>query len=224
MFKDWSKFEKSWLLISTLVALYIFFTSGNNTIGLVTSLLGLLYVVNVARGSVWCFLFGALQISCYAYLTYESKIYGEFFLNAFYSLPMQLAGYLAWRKHKNTDNSLSVNVLSKKNKVLLILFWVVTIVGTYYGLKLMGGNTPILDSMATITSVVALFLSVKRYQEQWILWIVVNGLTTAIWAFAVARGDVHGMPMLGMWLAYFVNSIYGYINWNKLSKVNKERA
>jgi nicotinamide mononucleotide transporter len=218
MFKNWTNFEKIWLLISAMVSVYIFFTTGHNVLGLTTSLLGLLYVVNVAKGSVWCFLFGALQMVCYAYISYHSKVFGEFALNAFYSLPMQAYGYLQWKKYTNKNDKLEVNVLTKKGKVMLIAAWAALVAGSYYVLHLLGGNTPILDAMATITSVVALFLSVKRYQEQWILWIIVNGLTFTLWTFAVLRGDIHGLPMLGMWGAYFVNSIYGYINWNKLAK------
>jgi nicotinamide mononucleotide transporter len=218
MFKNWTKFEISWLLISTLVLSYIFVTTGYNVLGLATGLLGLLYVVNVARANVWCFIFGGLQVLLYAYISFQSKVYGEFALNLIYTFPMLMYGFVAWKKHKHTDDSLEVKALTKKRKYMLFAFWAITIVVAYYGLKLIGGNTPILDSMATITSVVALFLAVHRYKEQWILWIIVNGLTFTLWVFAVLRGDVHGLPMVGMWGAYFINSLYGYYNWNKLSK------
>ena len=53
---------------------------------------------------------------------------------------------------------------------------------------------------------------VLRYREQWLLWIVLNIISIALWAENTA--------MYVMYSAYLLNSLYGYYNWSKLQKTN----
>lgn len=63
----------------------------------------------------------------------------------------------------------------------------------------------------------------KRFAEQWLLWISVNVLSIILWAGALITQGGNDFSMLVMWTAFLVNSIYGYINWRKLYvKQNKE--
>ena len=72
--------------------------------------------------------------------------------------------------------------------------------------------------MAVVLSVIAQFLMVKRYAERWVLWIVVNGLSIVLWAITLLQSGGNDWSMLVMWTAFLVNSIYGYVNWIKMSK------
>jgi nicotinamide mononucleotide transporter len=72
---------------------------------------------------------------------------------------------------------------------------------------------PFVDAFTTFGSIYAMYLMVKRYQEQWILWIVINTLSIFMW---LKIGD---MVMVVMWSAYLVNSLYGLFIWNNKKKV-----
>ena len=74
------------------------------------------------------------------------------------------------------------------------------------------------DSLTGIVSVVALVLMIKAYVEQWVLWIVINILSTIIWMQQYTSGSGDGIAFLVMWLIYLLNAIYGYVNWLKLQK------
>ncbi|MEG0591489.1 MAG: nicotinamide riboside transporter PnuC, partial [Lachnospiraceae bacterium] len=58
-----------------------------NLIGSLASVSGVICVVLVAKRSMSNYLFGIINVSLYAYISYKASIYGDFLLNAFYYLP-----------------------------------------------------------------------------------------------------------------------------------------
>ena len=90
-----------WFLITGVIASNIIYTllSGNvDIIGSVAGIAGVLCVVLVAKGSIWNYLFGLVNVSMYAYISYKASIYGDAALNALYYVPMQFIGWWQWRK------------------------------------------------------------------------------------------------------------------------------
>ena len=63
-----------------------------------------------------------------------------------------------------------------------------------------------------------MYLSVKRYMEQWIMWIIIDVVTIFMWVVAVTNGSGDIATLL-MWMVYLINAIYGFIKWNKNSKI-----
>ena len=60
-------------------------------------------------------------------------------------------------------------------------------------------------------------LCVKRYMEQWILWIVVDVVTVFMWIAAFFNGG-ESVATLLMWSIYLLNAIFMFIKWYKESK------
>ena len=90
-----------WFLILGVVASNIIYSilSGNiDIIGSVAGIAGVLCVVLVAKGSIWNYLFGIVNVSMYAYISYKAALYGDAALNALYYVPMQFIGWWQWRQ------------------------------------------------------------------------------------------------------------------------------
>lgn len=219
-FKDWTLFEKSWLLIFTLINIYLFFAWKDTPVGLIASLTGMLCVVLVAKGKISNYYFGIINVMLYAYIAFNSKYYGEVMLNILYFLPMQIIGIYYWKKNTNrqkTKDDVRVKHLKPNEK---LLWAILSILGVYlYGLILqyLGGNLPFIDSSSTVLSVIAMILMVKRVSEQWILWIIIDIVSIYMWFHVLLEGG-NDISMLVMWTAYLVNAIYGYYNWKKMEK------
>ena len=75
-----------------------------------------------------------------------------------------------------------------------------------------------IDSVAVVLSIVAQFLMLFRYAEQWVMRIVVNVLSVLLWVITLTTTGGNDYTVLVMWLAFLVNSIYGYVNWLRMSK------
>lgn len=219
-FKDWNLFEKSWLLIFSIINIYLFFAWSDTIIGLTASLTGMICVVLVAKGKISNYYFGIINVILYAYIAYQSKYYGEVMLNGFYFLPMQFIGLYYWKKHRNKKKSkddVKIKLLSFSERFGWLI---ISVFGVFfYGLllKYLGGTLPFVDSTSTILSVIAMILMVKRVLEQWILWIAIDVVSIYMWFYILSQGG-NEISMLIMWSAYLVNAVYGFYNWSKIAK------
>lgn len=221
IFKDWTRFEIGWLFTFTLVNIYLFFAWSDSLIGLISSITGMLCVVLVAKGKIANYYFGIVQTLTYAYIAYGYGLYGEVMLNALFYFPVQFIGIYMWKKNKTEHGVKGVDVtvksLTKKGGLYTIFSILILTIGYGFFLKYLGGNIVWTDSATNVLSIVAQILMLKRYSEQWILWISVNILSIFLWVAALVTQGGNDFSMLVMWSAFLVNSIYGYVNWRKIS-------
>ncbi|MBQ3566833.1 MAG: nicotinamide mononucleotide transporter [Oscillospiraceae bacterium] len=180
---------------------------------------GIMNVVLCAKGRKSQYYWGIVNIASYIAISAMSKLYGEVMLNTFYYIPLQFIGLYMWRKNYSKDSD-SVKV--RKMKVIpAIILVVATALGIClykYILSVIGGNSVWLDSTSTVISVIANALMVLRYREQYLLWLIVNVVTTVMWAL---KGDP---IMTTMWAVYAFNAVYGYYLWNKMSRDSEEMS
>jgi nicotinamide mononucleotide transporter len=227
IFKNWTRFEIIWLITFTLVNIYLFFAWSDSLLGLISSISGMLCVVLVAKGKIANYYFGIVQTLTYAYIAYGYGLYGEAMLNALFYFPVQFIGIYLWRQHKtNRDvkgEDVKVKSLTTKGWIYTLVSIVVLTIGYGYFLRYLEGNFVWTDSATNVLSITAQILMLKRFAEQWLLWISVNVLSIILWASALISQGGNDFSMLVMWTAFLFNSIYGYINWRKLYvKQNKE--
>jgi nicotinamide mononucleotide transporter len=111
--------------------------------------------------------------------------------------------------------------MSNKNRILYLILMVVS---TYiYGLflKSIGDAMPFVDSFTTISSVIAMIISVKMFSEQWWIWIAVNVFSVYMWWCDFVSGS-YNMATLLMWCVYLFNAIIMCIKWEK--EIKKEKC
>ena len=90
-----------WFLIVGVIVtniVYSVLTGTVDLVGSVAGITGVLCVVLVAKGSIWNYAFGLVNVSLYAWISYKAALYGDAGLNALYYLPMQFIGWWQWRK------------------------------------------------------------------------------------------------------------------------------
>ena len=219
-----------WFLIAGVIVtniIYSVLTGTMDVVGSIAGITGVLCVVLVAKGSIWNYAFGLVNVSLYAWISYKAALYGDAGLNALYYLPMQFIGWWQWRKRgaamsESESAGDGVQVKARRldwfQRVLLVLgcFAAVTAVG--FLLKYLGDPQPFKDSATTVLSVVAQALMALAFMEQWALWIITNVISVIMWSVCVLRGEAHAGVMVIMWVFYLLNSINGFRVWLKLSK------
>lgn len=220
--KNWTLFERLWLLLFTLINIYLFFAWDDTVLGLITSISGMLCVVLVAKGKVSNYYFGIIQTGTYAYIAYGYGLYGEVMLNALFYFPLQFVGIYLWKQHttdhKIIGEDIQIKALSKKGWITTLTSFLIIFVLYALLLQKIGGNVVWIDSATTTLSVIAQILMLKRYTQQWLFWIAVNVLSIVLWVKALILQGGNDVSMLVMWSAFLINSIYGYYNWSKVYK------
>ncbi|MEG0259106.1 MAG: nicotinamide riboside transporter PnuC [Lysinibacillus sp.] len=225
MLKDWTLFEKAWLGISVAVITLLGFLWEDTLLGMISSISGIICVVLVAKGKISNYLFGIIQCSTYGYISYTYGLYGESMLNLLFFLPAQFIGfYLWWKNRKNTDQINGEEVyakrLNRKQWLYVLVFVIVTYICYSAYLVKIGANLAGLDGLAVVLSVVAQLLLALRFAEQWLMWIIINIITISLWIVILIQSGGNDWTVLAMWVAFLINSIYGYINWLRISKAD----
>ena len=219
-----------WFLIAGVIASNIIYSalSGNvDIVGSVAGIAGVLCVVLVAKGSIWNYLFGIVNVSMYAYISYKASLYGDAALNALYYVPMQFIGWWQWRRRGaavsgSEAGGSSVQVKARRftwhQRAILALGCAAGVIAVGYVLKHFGDPQPFKDSATTVISIVAQALMALAFMEQWALWIITNVISVVMWCICVARGEAHAAVMVIMWAFYLLNSLNGFRVWLKLSR------
>ena len=206
--------------IISINVIYSILSGKIDIIGSLAAISGVICVVLVAKGSMLNYIFGIINVSLYAYISYKALLYGDAVLNAFYYFPMQFIGWFSWTKRtQERDKS---KVRAKRMSWQQRLIWGVAsaaavIIGGFI-LKYYNDPQPFKDSATTVLSIIAMYLMVRTYMEQWFIWVVVNVISVIMWIIATMRGDAHAMLMIFMWIFYLANSINGLITWSKMAK------
>lgn len=211
----WKPFEVIWLLVATAVILGLSIYWKDTAAGIICSLTGVWCVVLTGKGKVSNFLFGIVNVILYAYISYGAKYYGEVMLNILYYLPCSVIGLFMWGKNVDEESGEVVKKsLSVKESLIVYPLTALGVVGYGFILKAMGGTLPFIDSISTVLSVVAQILCLKRFAEQWILWIVIDAVTVVMWVYNYMNGG-ESIATLLMWIVYLVNAVIMYIKWRK---------
>lgn len=213
-FDDWTLFERAWLVLFTLIGFIVWNTWSGSIIGLVALLTGMVTVVMVAKGDIWNYAFGVVNVLLYGWIAWQSQLYGEVMLNWLYYLPLQFIGFYLWSQNMD-DGIVEVKSFSALQRLGIYAGSAVAI--GLYGmfLKWLNGNLPFFDATSTVLSVIAQLLMVARSRDQWVLWMVVNVVSIYMWVDTYLRTGA-GANMITMWTAYLVNSLYGWYKWGQM--------
>ena len=225
-----------WFLIVGVIASNIIYSVLSGTldvVGSIAGIAGVLCVVLVAKGSIWNYLFGIVNVSMYAYISYKAALYGDAALNAFYYVPMQFIGLWQWRKRgaamsdAEADGA-GVQVKARRftwrQRAVLAVGCAAAVIAGGFILRYFGDPQPFKDSTTTVLSIVAQALMALAFMEQWALWIITNVVSVVMWSICVARGEAHAAVMVIMWVFYLMNSLNGFRVWLKLSRSSLPEA
>lgn len=84
--------------------------------------------------------------------------------------------------------------------------------GIYLILILFTNSTvPVLDSFTSALSIIALWALAQKYVEQWLLWIVVDAISCALYVY---KGIPFKASLYGL---YVVIAVFGYSKWRSMA-------
>ena len=215
LFGGWKPFEAAWVLIFIAAQIGIYIYNPDSILGMVSGISGIICNVFVSKGKISNYFFGLIFAYTYFYISLGANFLGEMNTTLYVYIPAQFIGYFLWKanmqKEQNSD-AVIAKALTVNGWIGLIAFLVIGTLLFVEILNYYGGSSTGLDGLSTIIVVVAQALMVLRYREQWLLWILLNIISIALWA--------ENTSMYVMFSAYLLNSLYGYYNWSKLQKAS----
>lgn len=176
---------------------------------------GVLCVGLIAMGRREGYLIGLYNSLAYSVLAYSNGLFGEVYLNLLFFIPTGVVGYVMWSRHTRPDRTVLMRQCGWKQRLAVTAICVVgtVVLGFLLGLNTRQ-NTPFIDAMTNVLSVVATFLMLWRYKEQWVLYILLNIASIGMWFLRLRAGGEAGDLMVLMWSLFLLNALFGYWRWH----------
>jgi nicotinamide mononucleotide transporter len=211
----WKLIEVFWLILTCAIITGLSIYWGDSLMGIISSLTGVACVVCTGKGKLSAYLFGLVNCVLYAIISYRATLYGETMLNALYYIPMQFVGLFVWCKHINTETG-EVEKRKMRPQGIVLLIAVISVATYLYGLLLrhLGDAMPFVDAFTTVSSVVAMIISIRMYAEQWWIWVAVDVFSVYMW-WCDFRNGSDNMATLLMWGVYLGNAVIMLVKWEK---------
>lgn len=219
----WKTPEILWLLFCCISVIVLSQIMGDNIIGIISALTGVLYTVIAGKGKMSCYFFGVINTLLYGLISFKLKLYGEVMLNWGWYLPMMFAGFFCWKRKTGAQQIVRKTALTVKGRIIAALLSAAGIGAYAVILALMNGRSPVLDSTTTVLSVTAMILTVKRCIEQWLIWTAVNVISIIMW-LRVYFDCGNSAASLLMWCIALANGIIFFITWFRDMEPEKEQG
>ena len=211
----WKKIEIFWLLLACSIITGLSIYWEDTIMGIISATTGVACVICTGKGKLSAYIFGLVNCVLYAIISYKAKLYGETMLHLLYYVPMQFIGFYIWSKNMNkSTHEVNKIHMTNKSRVFWLIIMILSTIIYGYILKYLGDAMPFVDSFTTMSSVIAMIVSVKMYSEQWWIWILVDVFSVYMWWTNFSIGNDNFATLL-MWIVYLLNAIIMSIKWEK---------
>ena len=177
-------------------------------IGLVS---GLLCVWLLIKENIWTFPIGLVYAFVSVVVMAQANLYADTLLN-FYYVVMNGYGWYYWsyRGTRSIDDELIVtNMPLRIGGVLTVLVVVGTVVMGWLLDTRTDADLAYWDSLTTTMSFAAMWMTARKYIENWIVWLVVDVIATIMY---VVKGLDFYAILYGVYLAF---AVWGFLAWRR---------
>lgn len=156
-----------------------------------------------------CFPIGIVNVSLYAWLFFQSRLYADALLQIVYII-LLVYGWVEWTQGKNSDEQLSVTKTSGKKSIFLFFIGLIGTVsiGTFFRYTT-DASLPYVDSLTTSMSLIAQWLVAKKKIENWLWWIVADVIYVSMYVYK------HLYLTSFLYFIFIVLAVVGWRQWKK---------
>lgn len=178
---------------------------------------GLLATWFAARANIITWLFAIINAVLFFRLYYQVNLYSAMSLQLFF-FGNAIYGWFNWRR-QTSDSSDAVTLLSHRGRVV----WAAALIISAMALGTIMGRIHIwlpdlfperatfvyTDAMIAVMSIGASLLCARLKLENWVLWILVNIMSIALYS-------IKGIMLVSVqYVIFLVMAVYGFIHWQK---------
>jgi nicotinamide mononucleotide transporter len=188
-----------------------------NWIEIIAAVLGLCGIFLQIKQNHWYWLTSIIMVCLYFYVFYVTKFYADMAFQLYY-LVISIYGWVYWVRKKekeNRNNATKNNIFVKRlNIKQLILYTLISL--SLWGVIFLilknftNSDVPIGDAFTTALSIIATLLLAKKYIENWLFWIIVDAVSTALY---LNKGLY---PTAILFFVLTILAIVGLRKWKKL--------
>jgi len=179
-------------------------------------LVGLIYLYQEYKGSIYLWITGIIMPVIYIKLYHDTGLYADMACNIYYLLAT-VYGLTVWllarKKQKEAGKKEEMPITSMPTTywIRVSIFSIIVFFAIGYGLAHYTDSTvPYLDSFTTTLSIVGMWQLAQKYIEQWFVWIAVDLVSTGLYFYK-------GLSLTAiLYLIYSIIALAGYFKWRSM--------
>ncbi len=218
-----TRFELAlWLSSVAVVAgTYIGFQSGD-WLSLAASLIGVTALIFVAKGHVLGQVLTIVFAVFYGIISMAFRYYGEVITYLCMSAPMAALALVTWLRNPYKDSAeVTVNRLSARQWIVMLIATVLVTAAFYFILKALGNAALVVSTVSITTSFLASYLTAMRSPYYALAYAANDLVLIVLWVIA-AISDISSVPMVACFVMFFAKDLYGFVSWKRMEK--RQRA
>lgn len=186
-------------------------------IEIIGAIIGLIYIFLEYKANVWLWPVGILMSLFYLVIFLHGKFYADAAIYLYY-IGANIYGLMAWAHSRRNPQSsmekpaenLVITHTPKRLVLPLTIIAVILWIAIFWILKTFTDSpVPVGDAFTTALSIIAMWMLAQKYLEQWVLWIVVNIVSTILYFWK-------GLYPTGvLFIVYVIIAVLGYFRWRK---------
>ena len=175
-------------------------------------LVGLLYLYWEYRADWRMWIASVVMPAISLFVYWNAGLYADFAIDIYYLL-IAVYGFWVWRRGKpsplggNRGGAPICRTPLGMWPVLALAFLVIYLGIAYVLIHFTPSTVPWWDALNTALSIVAMWMLARKWVEQWLVWLVVDAVSTALYIYK-------GIPFYAVLYAlYTVIAWFGYRKW-----------
>lgn len=187
---------------------------------LITSaaVIGVTSLIFAAKGNFWAQILMIIFSILYAIVSYQFRYWGEMITYLGMTLPMSVWSSITWFKNKNgEENQVKIASMNKHKWCILLVSNAIVTTIFYFILEILDTPNMIFSTLSITTSFFAAALTILRSSFYAFFYALNDLVLIVLWVLATIEDPVY-FPVIINFVIFFVNDIYGFINWRKREK------
>ena len=178
-------------------------------------LFGLLSVWYAKKESILVFPTGIVSVLIYVYLCFNTRLYADMAINAYYFV-MSVYGWYYWSRKDDNRHHTPITKNTKKDWIwsistLLISFIILSQLLIHFT----DSDVPIIDAFTTSIFFVGMQLMARKKIENWLAWIIGDFISIPLYYYK-------GLVLTSFqFFVFFIIAILGYLSWKKTLELSK---
>lgn len=185
----------------------------------VASFIGVTSLLYNAKGNPFGQFLMIIFSIVYGIVSFGFSYYGEIITYLGMTAPMAFFALVSWIKNPYNGNKseVKVNRLNKKEIVFMIMLTAIITFVFYFILKAFNTANLIPSTVSVTTSFIAVYLTFRRSAFYAVGYAANDIVLIILWVLAALK-DTSYISVVICFVVFFVNDVYGFINWSRMKK------
>ena len=214
-----------WSVSVALILGAFFLFDREQYVTLAASVIGVTSLIFNAKGNPFGQILILVFSLLYGYISYTFSYYGEMITYLGMTAPMAVIALVSWLRNPFNGNKAEVEVNHLKGKeVVLMLLLTAAVTAIFYFILAAFHTANLIPSTVSVTtSFLAVYLTFRRSAFFAVAYAANDIVLIVLWILA-ALSDISYVSVVICFVVFFVNDMYGFVNWSKMKKRQEASA